>query len=119
MNRDHLLYEAKQEVLALAADGYAPPVRERNCYAAGRDARAALRAAIYIMQQGGYTSEYDAYISGQLAHVLCGGDAVQRAMGGRAVLPRPRARSLRRARRAAEDDRAHSTHAETGKPLRN
>jgi 3-hydroxyacyl-CoA dehydrogenase len=73
MNRDHLLYEAKQEVLVLDADGYAPPVRDRNCYAAGRDARAALRAAIYNLQQAGFASEYDAYISGQLAHILCGG----------------------------------------------
>jgi 3-hydroxyacyl-CoA dehydrogenase len=74
MNRDHLLHEAKQEVLALAETGYAPPPRERNCYAAGRDVRAGLKAAIYVMQQGGYMSEYDAYISGKLAHILCGGE---------------------------------------------
>jgi 3-hydroxyacyl-CoA dehydrogenase len=73
MNRDHLLYEAKQELLLMADEGYAPPPRDRNCYAAGRDARAALRAAIYNLQQGGYASEYDAYLSGLLAHVLCGG----------------------------------------------
>jgi 3-hydroxyacyl-CoA dehydrogenase len=73
MNRDHLLHEAKQEVLALAAAGYAAPLAEQNCYAAGRDARAALRAAIFILQQGGYASEYDALISGRVAHVLCGG----------------------------------------------
>ena len=73
MNRDHLLHEAKQEVLAMA-DEYAPPPRGRNCYAAGRDARAAIKASIYVMQQGGYISEYDAFISGRLAHVLCGGD---------------------------------------------
>jgi 3-hydroxyacyl-CoA dehydrogenase len=73
MNHDHLLYEARQEVLVLDADGYTPPVRDRNCYAAGRDARAALRAVIYNMQQAGYASEYDAYISGQLAHIVCGG----------------------------------------------
>jgi 3-hydroxyacyl-CoA dehydrogenase len=73
MNRDHLLHEAKQEVLVLHADAYMPPVRDKNCYAAGRDARAALKAAIYNLQQGGYASEYDAFISGQLAHILCGG----------------------------------------------
>jgi 3-hydroxyacyl-CoA dehydrogenase len=73
MNRDHLLHEAKQEVLALAEAGYTAPVHERNCYAAGRDARAALRAAIFILQQSGYASEYDAYLSGRLAHVLSGG----------------------------------------------
>ncbi|HET8773191.1 MAG TPA: 3-hydroxyacyl-CoA dehydrogenase/enoyl-CoA hydratase family protein [Thermoanaerobaculia bacterium] len=74
MNRDHLLYEAKAEVLAMHAAGYAPPVREHNCYAAGRDVRAGLKAAIYVMQQAGFMSEYDAFISGRLANVLCGGE---------------------------------------------
>ena len=74
MNRDHLLHEAKQEVLALAAEGYAPPPREASCFAAGRDVRAGIKAGIYVLQQGGYMSEYDAYISGKLAHILCGGD---------------------------------------------
>jgi 3-hydroxyacyl-CoA dehydrogenase len=74
MNRDHLLHEAKQAVLELAAAGYAPPVHNNDCYAAGRDVRAGLKAAIYVLQQGGYMSEYDASISGRLAHVLCGGD---------------------------------------------
>ncbi|HEY0370415.1 MAG TPA: 3-hydroxyacyl-CoA dehydrogenase/enoyl-CoA hydratase family protein, partial [Thermoanaerobaculia bacterium] len=74
MNRDHLLHEAKAEVLAMDAAGYAAPAREHNCYAAGRDVRAGLKAAIYVMQQGGFMSEYDAFISGRLAHILCGGD---------------------------------------------
>ncbi len=72
-NRDHLLYEAKQEVLALAG-GFTPAVNGENCYAAGRDVRAALKAGIYVLQQGGYMTEYDAAISSKLAHVLCGGD---------------------------------------------
>lgn len=74
MNRDHLTYEAKQEVLVLASENYTPPARDKNCYAAGRDARAALKAAIYNMQQAGYATEYDAFVSGKLAHILCGGD---------------------------------------------
>jgi len=74
MNRDHLLYEAKREVLELAEQGYASPVRERNCFAAGRDVRAGLKAAVFVLQQGGYASEYDAFVSGRLAHVLCGGE---------------------------------------------
>ncbi|MGZ8711477.1 MAG: 3-hydroxyacyl-CoA dehydrogenase/enoyl-CoA hydratase family protein [Thermoanaerobaculia bacterium] len=74
MNRDHLLYEAKAEVLAMSAAGFTPPTREHTCYAAGRNVRAGLKAAIYVMQQGGFMSEYDAFISGRLAHVLCGGE---------------------------------------------
>jgi 3-hydroxyacyl-CoA dehydrogenase len=73
MNRDHLLHEAKQEVLEMAQEGYTPAVPEQ-VYAAGRDVRAALRAGIYVLQQGGYASEYDAFITGRLAHVLCGGE---------------------------------------------
>jgi len=74
MNRDHLMAEAKEEVLELAAHGYSAPVREKNCYAAGRDVLAALKAGIYGMQQGAYISEYDALISSKLASILCGGD---------------------------------------------
>jgi 3-hydroxyacyl-CoA dehydrogenase len=75
MNRDHQLAEAKRLVLELSDAGYVPPVRgARSCYAAGRDALAALRAGLYVMQQGGYMSEYDLHVSGKVAWVLCGGN---------------------------------------------
>ena len=75
MNRDHQLAEAKRLVLELSDAGYAPPVRgAKSCYAAGRDALAALRAGLYVMQQGSYMSEYDLHVSGKVAWVLCGGN---------------------------------------------
>jgi 3-hydroxyacyl-CoA dehydrogenase len=74
MNRDHLLYEAKQEVLALARAGYVPPTDGANCYAAGRDVAAALKTFVHMMLQGGYMTEYDAFIMKKLVRVLCGGD---------------------------------------------
>jgi 3-hydroxyacyl-CoA dehydrogenase len=74
MNRDHQIAAAKRLVLELAAGGYAPPVRGKSCYAAGRDALAALRAGLYVRQQGGYMSEYDLHLSGKVAYVLCGGE---------------------------------------------
>ena len=74
MNRDRLIAEAKEEVVEMAAHGYSAPAREKNCYAAGRDVLAALKAGIYVMQQGAYMSEYDAVISSRLASILCGGD---------------------------------------------
>ena len=74
MNRDQQIAGAKKLVLELAAAGYAPPARGKVCYAAGRDTLAALRAGLYVMQQGGYMSEYDFYLSGKVAHVLCGGE---------------------------------------------
>jgi 3-hydroxyacyl-CoA dehydrogenase len=74
MNRDHQIAEAKRLVLALAAAGYTAPARGKTCYAAGRDARAALLAGLYVMQQGAYMSEYDLHVSGKVAHILCGGE---------------------------------------------
>ncbi len=74
MNRDHQIAQAKRLVLALAEAGYSAPARGKTCYAAGRDALAALRAGLYVMQQGGYMSEYDLKISGKVAYILCGGE---------------------------------------------
>ncbi len=74
MNRDHQIVEAKGLVLELASAGYTAPVRGKTCYAAGRDALAALRAGLYVMQQGGYMSEYDLHVSNKVAYILCGGD---------------------------------------------
>lgn len=73
MNRDHLLAEAKREVLHMLETGWHPPVPQK-LYAAGRDALAALRVGIYMMKEGGYISEYDAHIGNKLAYVLTGGD---------------------------------------------
>lgn len=73
MNRDALIAEAKREVLHMASTGYHPPLPEK-IYAAGRDALGALRVAIYMMQQGGYITEYEHHIAGKLAYVMTGGE---------------------------------------------
>jgi 3-hydroxyacyl-CoA dehydrogenase len=73
LNRDHLLAEAKREVLNLAAGPYKPPLPEK-IYAGGRDALAALRVAVYMMREGGYISEHDRLIASKLGVVLTGGD---------------------------------------------
>ncbi len=71
-HRDHLLAEAKREVLHMAAAGYQPPVPEK-IYAVGRDYLGALNVAIYMMKEGRYISEYDAVVAGKLANVMTGG----------------------------------------------
>jgi 3-hydroxyacyl-CoA dehydrogenase len=73
MNRDHLLTEAKQEVLNLAGTGYRPPLPEK-IYAAGRDALSAMRVGIHMMKEGGYITEYEGQMAAQLAYVLTGGE---------------------------------------------
>jgi 3-hydroxyacyl-CoA dehydrogenase len=74
LNPDHLLAEAKREVLDLAGDGYTPPVTTGNVYAAGRDILASMKIEIYSLQTGGYISKHDAKIAHKLAYVISGGD---------------------------------------------
>ncbi|MGA9532276.1 MAG: 3-hydroxyacyl-CoA dehydrogenase/enoyl-CoA hydratase family protein [Anaerolineales bacterium] len=75
MNRDHVIAEAKREVLHLAPN-YQPPDPEK-IYAGGRDLHAALKMAIFTYKEGGYISEYDAVVGGKLAEVLTGGNLSQ------------------------------------------
>ncbi len=71
LNREHLLEEAKREVLHLAP-GYRPPVPEQ-IYAAGRDVRAALEVGVFSLLEADYISEHDAKIGKALVKVLTGG----------------------------------------------
>ncbi len=73
MHREHLLTEAKREVLHLVASGYRPPEPE-PIYAAGRDALAGLRVGIHMMGEGKYITEYEKVIANKLAYVMTGGE---------------------------------------------
>lgn len=72
MNRDHLLTEARQEVLAMSAAGYVPPA-PAALYAGGRDLLAALEIAVWSLAQAGYASPHDALVAKKIAEVLTGG----------------------------------------------
>jgi 3-hydroxyacyl-CoA dehydrogenase len=73
LNRDHLLAEAKKEVLHMVAAGYRPPAPE-PIYAAGRDALASLRIGAWMFKEGSYITQYDHHIASKLACVMCGGE---------------------------------------------
>jgi 3-hydroxyacyl-CoA dehydrogenase len=119
MNRDHLLAEAKEEVLRMASAGYTPPARSANCYAAGRDAYAALRAGIYILQQGAYISEYDAFLTSRLARILCGGElSAPQWVDEQYLLDLERETFVALCRETKTQERIRHM-LETGKPLRN
>jgi 3-hydroxyacyl-CoA dehydrogenase len=72
LNREHLLTEAKREVLHMAATGYTPPAPEK-IYVAGRDMLGAVQVGAYMFKAGGYISEYDNHIARKLANILAGG----------------------------------------------
>ncbi len=74
MNKDFLIAEAKNEVLAMLKQGYRPICEAKNCYATGRDMYANLEIFIEMQREAGYISEHDAKIARKLAYVITGGD---------------------------------------------
>jgi 3-hydroxyacyl-CoA dehydrogenase len=71
-NREHLLTEAKKEVMHLAASGYRPPAPEL-VYAPGRDMFGAMKIGAWSFKEGKYITEYDSHIATKLAYVMAGG----------------------------------------------
>lgn len=76
MNREHLLAEAKEEVIHLAERGYTPPLPEK-IYAAGRDSLAMLQVGAFMFQEGKYMTDHEALIVNKAAYVMTGGDLSQ------------------------------------------
>lgn len=73
MDIDRLLGDAKERVLALAAN-YSPRRPEENLPAPGRGIAASIQSQLWNMQQGKYISEYEAEMGTIIARVMCGGD---------------------------------------------
>ncbi|MFC4077614.1 3-hydroxyacyl-CoA dehydrogenase/enoyl-CoA hydratase family protein [Salinithrix halophila] len=79
MNQDHLLYDAKQQVLALGAAGYRAP-EPRKIPVVGETGFNTLKLGAYGLLQSGYISEHDYKIATKLAYVLAGGNLPEGAL---------------------------------------
>lgn len=117
-NRDLLIGEAKQEVLRMVADGYAPPVR-RPVKVLGAAAQGMINGEIFNMLNAKFISEYDAFLARRIAYVVGGGDVRTNGMVDEQVI-------LNLEREAfveflkQEKTLARIEHMlKTGKPLRN
>lgn len=71
--RDALLYNAKQHVLDMSAQDYAPPL-PAMVRVAGRSGYGNFLAGLYNMEMARQVSAYDRHIGRKLAYVLSGGD---------------------------------------------
>ena len=71
-NRDYLIGEAKKEVLKMADEGYAPPVK-RKIKVLGEAAQGMIDVEIFNMLHGRFISEYDAFLAKRIAGVISGG----------------------------------------------
>ncbi|MEZ5815411.1 MAG: 3-hydroxyacyl-CoA dehydrogenase NAD-binding domain-containing protein [Alphaproteobacteria bacterium] len=73
MNRDRLLYDAKQRALELAKD-YRPPEKAEDIRLPGPTGKLALDMAVSDLHKSGKATDYDVVVSDHLARVLTGGD---------------------------------------------
>lgn len=117
MNRDRLLYDAKQKVLEMAPNFTPPEKIEFNL--PGGVARVAMNMAVKGFVKAGKATPYDEEISKKLAFILSGGDTD--------ITDKEKEEDILRLEREAfmtliQDNRtlARMEHIlETGKPLRN
>ena len=80
-NLDHLVYVAKEAVVALDQQGYAPP-EPAQLPVLGEGSRALLELNAQHLVWGDYASEHDMTIARKLAYVLTGGDGPAGSMVG-------------------------------------
>jgi 3-hydroxyacyl-CoA dehydrogenase len=118
MNRSHLIAEAKKEALRLLESGFHAPLPEK-IYAAGRDALAALRVAIYMYWKAKQITDYDQVVAENLANVMTGGAiSAPTWVDETYILELEKEAFLSLC--GKEETRARMKHMlDTGKPLRN
>jgi 3-hydroxyacyl-CoA dehydrogenase len=73
MNIDNLVHDAKQKVLALAAN-YRPSRPLTDLKAPGRSVAASLESQLWNMKRGGFITEYEEKLGKTIAGVITGGD---------------------------------------------
>ena len=72
MNQEGLLQEAKDTVLQMGKIGYFRPA-PKKIMVTGRNGYAALKMTTYFLRQGGFITDYSAYIGDKLAYIMTGG----------------------------------------------
>jgi len=73
MHEDRRLYAAKQEVLRLSEQGYAPPPVMNKIKVLGEKTLSTFKVALMQYREGKYITEYDEHLATQLGKVMCGG----------------------------------------------
>jgi 3-hydroxyacyl-CoA dehydrogenase len=73
MNRDQQLWTAKRMAIALAEEGYRPPL-PRKFNLPGREGLATIQMLLHNMKITHWISAHDEKISAHVGNILCGGD---------------------------------------------
>ena len=119
MNRDRLLWDAKERALDRVREGYQPPPVRTAVRVGGDAVRSALSLGVHLAWRAGRISDHDAFIGRKLAWILAGGSLPHETTVSESHLldlEREAFLSLCGERRTLE--RIQHT-LRTGKPLRN
>jgi 3-hydroxyacyl-CoA dehydrogenase len=73
MNRDQQLWTAKRMAIALAEEGYRPPL-PRNFNLPGHEGVATIRMMLHNMKITHWISSHDEKVATHVGNILCGGD---------------------------------------------
>lgn len=73
LNKDRLLEDAKQVVLAMAKSGHQAGKPRTDIPVLGDTAMSTFKLGVHMMRKGNYISEYDAHLATKVAHILTGG----------------------------------------------
>jgi 3-hydroxyacyl-CoA dehydrogenase len=74
MNRDRLVFDAKQQALSRVQEGYIPPPRLTEIAVGGDSVRARLDLGVHLAWRAGRISDHDAIIGRKLSWILAGGN---------------------------------------------
>ena len=73
LNADRRLHVAREEVIRLSNEGYAPPPVRNAIQVLGSPGRAPFEVTTYSMLKARTITEYDRHLADRLAYVLTGG----------------------------------------------
>ncbi|MDM8517698.1 3-hydroxyacyl-CoA dehydrogenase/enoyl-CoA hydratase family protein [Desulfobacterales bacterium HSG16] len=117
-NRDHLIGEAKKEVLKMVDEGYTPAPKQ-PIKVLGEAGQGMVNAELFNMQIAKYVSEHDVYLAKRIAYVISGGEARTNGMvDEETILKLERDAFIEFVQQQKTQDRVMHMLS-TGKPLRN
>jgi len=116
MNKDHLIGEAKKEVLTMVEQGYNPPAKKKYPVM-GREAQGMIWAELYNMGVGGYLPKHMGNIARKIIYCLSGGEAKQGQMVSEEYLCKLEREAFVELWRTEETQKMADHILKTGKPL--
>lgn len=117
MNKNRLIAEAKNQVLALS-ENYQPP-RPEKIILYGQRINAALKTMIYLFKEGRFMTEHEALIAEKLTEILTGGNLSEPVeVSEQYILDQERKVFIFLCRQKKTQERIFHM-LKTGKPLRN